>query len=141
MPSEPLCDVCYYLGGGRDMMHSLRARAGDVCTRCHAVAERDVAGTMVHWNRSSALVTMHDALATAEVLCDRCGRSPLRPVPSVGDVCEKCGDVYVQDAQIGTEGYMTPGNVPFHGRLLIPGWRHKTALEVMGEAVNGPKSV
>jgi NMD protein affecting ribosome stability and mRNA decay len=136
MPSEPLCDVCYYLTGGRDMMHSLRGHEGDVCTRCHAHYHDK------KWNRATALVQMHDALTTAEqarVLCDRCGRAPTRPVPTLGDVCERCGAVYVQDRQRSIDDIdLGQGRIV---TFLIPGWRPKTAIETMKEAIDGVQNL
>jgi len=143
MPSEPLCDVCYFLTGGRDMMHTLRSHVGDVCTRCHARRE---CGN--YWNRSSALVSMHDALTTAsvfrrgaEVLCDQC-RGPVNGldsprIPNLGDECVDCGAVYVQDRDRAIEDLQIPGTNDFvTKKFLIPGWRPKTALEAMKEALD-----
>jgi len=139
MPSEPLCDVCYFLTDGRDMMHSLRGREGQVCTRCHALYHDK------KWHRETALVQMHDAVTTfrrgAEVLCDQC-RGPVNGldsprIPNLGDECVDCGAVYVQDRDRAIEDLQIPGTNDFvTKKFLIPGWRPKTALEAMKEALD-----
>jgi hypothetical protein len=65
------------------------------------------------------------------MLCDRCGPAIGEHLPDPGDECGLCGAVF--------EAFMvtyTDDDGP-EAKGLIENWRHKTALEVMKEALDG----
>lgn len=67
------------------------------------------------------------------ILCDRC-YDGAPPMAEIGDVCEGCGAVYVKNLS-----YNFRRSEKFAGqweKFYLPGWRHKTALEMMKEALD-----